>query len=74
MPGKYSLATTYLSKYLSLLKLSFWQASLSTSIIYVPGVTLTLTLRKSVDTTSTWAAMLGQQTGSIDEADKVLFS
>ena len=44
---------THLRRNLSLESLSLAHASLRTSIIYVPGVTLTLALLRSVDRTST---------------------
>lgn len=44
---------TYLTMYLSAERLSFLQASCRTSIRYVPGLTLTVARRRSVEMTTT---------------------
>lgn len=52
---------TDLMRYLLLLILNFLQASSSTSTRYVPGVTLTVARRRSVDITTTWEDIVRDQ-------------
>lgn len=60
----------YFIKYLSLGRLSFLQASCSTSVRYVPGVTLTVTRRRSVAMTTTCDAMVGRMV-RVETAERI---